>query len=334
MKQTDITIIGAGPVGIFAVFQAGMLGMRCVVIDALESLGGQCTTLYPEKPIYDIPSQPKITGAELIKQLIIQAEPFNPTYLLNQIAIKIDKQQDNYFLITTSQNVIIKSKIILIAAGAGCFVPNKPPLPHIEDFEGISVFYSVQRPQDFTGKNVVIAGGGDSAIDWAIALSELAKKVYIVHRRNKFRAALSSVNKVDDLSKQGKIELVLGYQLTNLIGTSGKLESVLVSDLDNNTKVLDANVLLPFFGLVQDLGPINTFGLKTEAHRISVDAHCQTNIPGIYAIGDVATYHGKLKLILTGFAEAANSVHHAYSTVFNGKALHFQYSTTKGIPSN
>lgn len=333
MQATDIVVIGAGPVGIFSVFQSGILGMRSIVIDSLELIGGQCIALYPEKPIYDIPSQPKITAADLITQLRKQAEPFNPLYFLNQSVIKIDKIQER-FLVTTSAGNVIESKVVFIAAGAGMFGPKKPPLPNIETFEGKSVFYSVKTREDFFGKTIVIAGGGDSAIDWAISLSEIAQKIYLVHRRDKFRAALDNVRKVYELSEKGKIELMIGYQLSNLTGQNGHLESIALKDFSNNTKIINANILLPFFGLAQNLGPISTFGLDIKSHCINVSpTSCQTNITGIYAMGDIATYPGKLKLILTGFAEAASSAHHAYSKVFDGKPLHFQYSTTTGVPN-
>ncbi|HJD63375.1 MAG TPA: NAD(P)/FAD-dependent oxidoreductase [Rickettsia endosymbiont of Degeeriella rufa] len=329
MHNTDVLIIGAGPVGLFAIFQAGMLGMKCHVIDAQEVIGGQCITLYPEKPIYDIPAYPKIAAAELIKQLELQAAPFNPVYHLNQQTVEL-KKKGEFFEVKTSKDIIIKSKVIVIAAGAGSFGPNKPPLRNIEEFENESVFYFINNRSKFTGKNIVIAGGGDSAVDWAISLSEIANKIYLVHRRDKFRAANDSLRQLKDIAASGKIELVTGYQLDSLGGNNSELQSVIVRDLQNNTRKLDANILLPFFGLKQELGNLVNWGLDIKLHHIEVDpVHYQTNIPAIYAIGDVAHYSGKLKLILTGFAEAASSLHHAYSKVFDGKALHFEYSTTK-----
>ncbi|MGX6960642.1 MAG: NAD(P)/FAD-dependent oxidoreductase [Rickettsia endosymbiont of Pentastiridius leporinus] len=329
MHNTDIIIIGAGPVGLFAVFQAGMLGMKCHVIDAQEAVGGQCIALYPEKPIYDIPAYPKIAAAELIKQLKLQAAPFEPVYHLNQQAIEL-KKDNGFFEVTTSTNTIIRSKVIIIAAGSGSFGPNKPPLTNIEDFENKSVFYFVNNRSSFANKNIVIAGGGDSAVDWAISLSEIANKIYLVHRRDKFRAANESLRKLKEIVESGKIELVIGYQLDSLEGSNGELQTVVVKDLHNNTRELKANILLPFFGLKQELGALANWGLHINLHHIEVDStYYQTNIPGIYAIGDVAHYSGKLKLILTGFAEAASSLHHAYGKVFDGKALHFEYSTMK-----
>nr|WP_253307485.1 NAD(P)/FAD-dependent oxidoreductase [Rickettsia endosymbiont of Ceutorhynchus assimilis] len=329
MHSTDVIIIGAGPVGLFTIFQAGMLGMKCHIIDSQEIIGGQCITLYPEKPIYDIPAHPKIMGEELIKQLELQAAPFKPTYHLNQQAIEL-KQQDGIFEVKTSKNVTIKGKIIIIAAGAGSFGANKPPLANIEEFENKSVFYFVNNRNSFKDKEIVIAGGGDSAVDWAISLSEIARKIYLVHRRDKFRAASESLRQLKNIADSGKIELVIGYQLDALQGNNGILEKVCVKDLHGNTRLLTANILLPFFGLKQELGPIAKWGLNVRLHHIEVEPpYFQTNIAGIYAIGDIASYLGKLKLILTGFAEAASSLHHAYSKVFDGKALHFEYSTTK-----
>ncbi|MFV9929506.1 MAG: NAD(P)/FAD-dependent oxidoreductase [Rickettsia endosymbiont of Haemaphysalis japonica] len=329
MYNTDVVIIGAGPVGLFAVFQAGVLGMKCHVIDAQEVIGGQCITLYPEKPLYDIPAYPKITAEELIKQLELQAAPFNPIYHLNQQAIELNKQ-DDFFEINTSKNTLIKSKVIIIAAGAGSFGPNKLSLANIEDFESKSVFYFINDKSKFAGKNIVIAGGGDSAVDWAISLADIANKIYLVHRRDKFTAAPESVRQLRHIAETDKIELVTGYQLNALDGNNSELQSVIVKDLQNNTRKLDANILLPFFGLKQDLGSLANWGLNVKFHHIEVDSsYYQTNIEGIYAIGDIAHYVGKLKLILTGFAEAASSLHHAYSRVFDGKALHFEYSTTK-----
>jgi thioredoxin reductase (NADPH) len=327
--NTDIVIIGAGPVGLFAIFQAGMLGMRCHVIDSREIIGGQCTTLYPEKPIYDIPAYPKILAADLIDQLSQQAAPFNPTYYLQQQVISLT-QDGNSFKITTSKDMVIEAKVVIIAAGPGAFGPNRPPLDGIENFEGKSVFYFVTRRQDFAAKKLVIAGGGDSAVDWAISLSEVAEKVFLVHRRDKFRASPESVRQLKQLADTGKIELVINYQLDHLIGKNGELEKVGLKDLNGKSKILPADILLPCFGLSQELGPIAGWGLDFKSHHIVVaPPYFETNISGIYAIGDIASYPGKLKLILTGFAEAASSLHHAYSKVFDGKALHFEYSTTK-----
>ncbi|WP_341752953.1 MULTISPECIES: NAD(P)/FAD-dependent oxidoreductase [unclassified Candidatus Tisiphia] len=331
MHNTDIIIIGAGPVGLFAIFQAGILGMRCHVVDSQEIIGGQCSILYPEKPIYDIPAYPKIMAEELIEQLALQAKPFNPVYHLNQQVIQL-KKEDDYFQITTSKNVTIAAKAIIIAAGCGSFGPNRPPLAGIEAFEGKSVFYFINNRNSLANKEIVIAGGGDSAVDWAISLCEIAKKIYLVHRREKFRAAPETIRQLKELADNGKIELVINYQLEHLVGKDGILEAVGVKDFEENIRTLPANILLPFFGLTQELGPIKNWGLNIKTNHIIVEpGYFETNIPGIYAIGDIASYPAKLKLILSGFAEAASSLHHAYSRVFEGKALHFEYSTTKGV---
>ncbi len=327
----DVIIIGAGPVGLFAAFQAGMLGMKSVIIDALDFAGGQCMALYPEKPIYDIPGIPKILAQDLIAQLKDQASPFNPEYYLGQQVTHL-KSIENRFEVTTSKGNKISSKIILIAGGCGAFGPNKPPLENIELYEGKSIFYSVGQREFFRDKKIVIAGGGDSAIDWVISLSEIAEKIYLVHRRDKFRAAPESLRKLSDLTSSGLVEMVVPYQLHSLEGEHGIIESVVVEDMSGVKKYLDANILLPFFGLKMSLGPILEWGLNIDANHISVDnVNYQTNIEGIYAVGDIASYTGKLKLILTGFAECSNALHHSYKRVFDGKALHFQYSTSKGI---
>lgn len=330
MINIDIAIIGAGPSGLSAAFQAGMLGMSTCVIDALDVVGGQCAALYPEKPIYDIPAYPEIIAHDLVYKLVKQAEPFKPEYLLSQ-QVTMLKKDNELFELGTSKGSLIRAKTVVIAAGAGSFGPNRPPLEGLSSYEGKSVFYFIPRRDDFAGKKIVIAGGGDSALDWAVSLAQIAK-VYLVHRRNKFRASPATVQKIYELSDEGKIELVTNYQLSGLKGSGGVLEEVIVSDLDGNMKYLKADILLPFFGLAQDLGPILDFGLNIKAHHITVNyPYFETNIPGIYAIGDVASYEGKLKLILTSFAEAASALHHAYSRVFDGKPLHFEYSTTKGI---
>ncbi len=331
--QTDIVIIGAGPVGLFAAFQAGMLGMKCHIIDSLKVIGGQCTTLYPEKPIYDIPAYPKIIAADLVEQLAKQTAPFNHSYHLDQQVVNLLPEEDQDFRIFTAKNLSIKAKVVVIATGPGFFRPNKPPLEGIENFEGKSIFYFVDKRERFADKVVVIAGGGDSAVDWAISLAEVAKKIYLIHRRDKFRAAPESVRQLTELARMGKAELVIPYQLEQLIGSNGYLETITIKDFDGGIRRLEADILLPCFGLAQDLGPIFQWGINIKSNHIVVEyPHCQTSTHGIYAIGDIASYPGKLKLILTGFAEAAACMHHAYSKVFAGKALHFQHSTTKGIP--
>ena len=330
--KTDIVIVGAGPAGLFSIFEAGMLKMKCHIIDTLEIIGGQCTALYPEKPIYDIPAHPKVLASELIELLEAQAEPFHPVYHLNQQVQKIDEKNDGSFVVETSKNIKIECKAIIIAGGCGAFGPNRPPLENIEKFEGNSIFYSVRNKKEFVDKKVVIAGGGDSAVDWAISLAEIAQKIYVVHRRDKFRCAPESADKMKKLEAQGKIEMVIPFQLEGLEGNDSKLSHVIVKDFDNNIKKIEADYLLPFFGLAMELGPIANWGLNLHKNHIEVDrGTMQTSIKGIYAVGDIATYSHKLKLILTGFAECASACHDIFKIAFPDQIYQFEYSTSKGI---
>lgn len=329
--ETDVIIIGAGPIGLFAIFEAGMLKMKCHVIDTLDFIGGQCTALYPEKPIFDIPAHPRILAEDLIKNLEEQAKPFEPVYHLSQRVDKLEQLADKSFEITTSKNNKIKGKAVIIAAGCGAFGPNRPPINGIEAYEGKSVFYMVKSRQDFAGKNIVIAGGGDSAVDWAISLQEVAKKVTVIHRRDKFKCAPESADKLKKLADEGKIEMAIPYQLHDLEGENGNLKNVIVQDFSGNTKKIEADVLLPFYGLSMELGPIANWGLDLEKHLLKVEVSTmQTSIPGIFAIGDIITYKNKLKLILNGFAEAATSCHSIYPIVYPDVPFHFEYSTSKG----
>ncbi len=329
---TDVAIIGAGPVGLFAVFECGMLKMKCHVIDALETTGGQCAALYPEKPIYDIPGYPAIDAAALIHKLEQQAAPFSPVYHLGQQVDKLTRVGDRW-LLETSTGSRIDARAVVIAAGVGAFGPNRPPLDGLSQYEGKSVFYLVKRKEDMRGKRVVIAGGGDSALDWTLALAGIASKIYVIHRRPKFRGAPESVARMEQLAKQDEIELVVPYQLHSLEGTNGQLSAVNVATLEGQVRRLEADVLLPFFGLAMNLGPIAGWGLNLDHNHIMVSAESgATNAPGIFAIGDIARYPGKLKLILCGFSEAAMAAHAIYPLVHPGEALHFEYSTTKGVP--
>lgn len=332
IHNTDLVIIGAGPAGLFSIFEAGMLKIKSHIIDSLEIIGGQCSALYPEKPIYDIPAHPKILASNLIGELEAQAKPFNPTYHLNQQVEKLTKNADGSFLVETSKGTKIHCKAIIIAGGCGAFGPNRPPLDRIEEFEGKSVFYAVRSKNEFKDKKVVIAGGGDSAVDWSLNLSEIANKVYVVHRRDKFRCAPDSAQKLKELTNSGKIELVVPYQLSGLRGKNGMLNTVLVKDFDNNERELEADYLLPFFGLSMELGPIANWNLNLHKNHIEVEQkNMKTSIDGIYAVGDIATYENKLKLILTAFAECATACHEIYKIVHPNELFHFEYSTSKGV---
>jgi thioredoxin reductase (NADPH) len=307
--------------------------MDCHVFDALPAPGGQCAALYPEKPIYDIPGYPRIDAAALVDRLLEQAAPFAPAFHLGAAVSGLAASEEGGFVVETVAGKRITARAVIIAAGAGAFGPNRPPLAGITEFEGRSVFYLVRRREAFRGKRVVIAGGGDSAVDWALSLAEIAARVLVVHRRPKFRAAPQSAARLQRLADEGRLDLVIPYQLHALEGGGGQLSAVIVADLAGKTRRLDADCLLPFFGLATDLGPLASWGLDIEQHHIRVDpATCATSRPGIFAIGDIASYPGKLKLILSGFAEAALAAHAIHPLVHPGQALHFEYSTTKGVP--
>lgn len=333
MHQTDVIIIGAGPVGLFTVFECGMVRLNCHVIDVLDDAGGQCTALYPEKPIYDIPGFPRIEAAELIVRLKAQASPFRPVYHLGQQVQALEPLTGGFWRVTTSKGAVLQAKAVIVAAGVGAFGPNRPPLAGIEAYEGKSIFYYVTQRETFRGRKVVIAGGGDTAVDWALSLAEVASRVTVVHRRDRFRAAPESEARLKALAQAGKLDLVVPYQLHGLEGTGGHLSSVVVSTLDGATRKIAADVLLPFFGLSMSLGPIADWGLALERNQVEIDPSTSaTNKAGIFAVGDVVTYPGKLKLILTGFAEAAIAARSAYALIHPETPLHFEYSTTSGVP--
>ncbi len=332
--ETDVAIIGAGPVGLFAAFECGMLKLRSCLIDALSEVGGQCAALYPEKPIYDIPAHPAIAAGALIANLENQIAPFQTPRLLGRRVLALEGSV-GAFTLRTDRGDTIRAKAVLLAAGAGAFGPNRPPLDGLHDFENAgAVHYFVKRREAFRHRRVVIAGGGDSAVDWALSLKDIAEKVYVVHRRAKFRASPETSAQLAAAAEAGQLELVIPYQLHALHGTNGALEAVEVIDLEGNTRRLEADRLLPFFGLSMDLGPIAAWGLDLQHSHIQVaPATCETSTPGVFAIGDVATYPGKLKLILQGFSEGAMAAHAIHPIVYPDTALHFEYSTSKGVPA-
>jgi len=331
--ETDVAIIGAGPVGLFAVFECGMLKMRCVVVDALDVVGGQCTALYPEKPIYDIPAHPTIEAQELVARLERQAAPFTPIFLLGR-RVETLRPVEGEFELGTSAGDTLRVKAVVIAAGAGAFGPNRPPLEGLAGYEASgAVRYLVARRDELSGARVVIAGGGDSAVDWALSLKGIAR-VTVVHRRPKFRAAPESVARLEAAAAAGELEMAIPYQLHGLQGDGSRLTGVVLATLKGETRVVPADHLLAFYGLSMELGPITQWGLGLDRHHVAVTpATCETSMPGVYAIGDIASYPGKLKLILQGFSEAAMAAHAIHPRVFPGEALHFEYSTTKGVPA-
>jgi thioredoxin reductase (NADPH) len=326
--RTDALIIGAGPVGLFAVFELGLLDMKAHLVDILDKIGGQCAELYPEKPIYDIPGIPYITGQGLTDALMEQIKPFGPTFHLNEMVETIERIGDPLFRVTTDGGKVFEVKIIVIAAGGGSFQPKRPPINGIEAYEGTSVFYAVRQMEALRDKRVLIVGGGDSALDWTLNLAPVANHLTLLHRRDAFRAAPDSVNKMMALVSEGKIDFVLG-QVTALEGANGKLECAVVKRNDGSNFNIACDALLPFFGLTMKLGPVANWGLKLAGDLIPVDTEkFETNEPGIFAVGDINTYPGKLKLILSGFHEVALMAQKAHRYVYPDKRLVFQYTTS------
>jgi thioredoxin reductase (NADPH) len=331
MIQTDICIVGAGPVGLFAVFEAGLLRMRCHLIDALPQIGGQLSEIYPKKPIYDIPGFPEIKAQELVERLRKQIEPFKPTYTLGERVEGIEKGDEGDFIVTTSAQTRIGCKVVVIAAGLGSFEPRKPALRNLGYFENKGVEYMVRDPEVFRGKRLVIAGGGDSALDWTIYLAELAKKITLVHRNETFRGSPDSAEKVFALANSGRIDLMLNANLVELNG-NGVLDTVSVTDRDKQIQTIPADHLIPLFGLSPKLGPLANWGLNLDKNAIVVNTlDFSTSEPGIFAIGDINTYPGKLKLILCGFHEAALMAQGAFGFVYPDEKISFKYTTVNGV---
>ncbi len=331
MIQTDIIIIGAGPCGLFTVFEAGLLKLRCHLIDALPQPGGQLTEIYPKKPIYDIPGYPSILAGELVDKLMEQIAPFKPGFTLGERAEAIDKDEEGNFTLTTSRGTQIQAPVIVIAGGLGCFEPRKPPIENINHFEDQGVDYIIRDPEKYKGKNLVIAGGGDSALDWTLHLSDIANEVLLIHRRKQFRAAPDSVEKALRLAEEGKIKLVTEAQAIGLTG-NGKLSEVVIKQKEKGEYRQKTDYFIPLFGLSPKLGPMANWGLNIDKNAIEVDTRdYSTNIPGIYAVGDINTYPGKLKLILCGFHEAAIMVQSAFKVVHPEKKVSFKYTTVNGV---
>jgi thioredoxin reductase (NADPH) len=324
---TDALVIGAGPCGLFAVFELGLLDIKCEVIDILDRAGGQCAELYPEKPIYDIPALPIVTGQELVDRLLEQIKPFKPGFHFNQMVTELKKLGEADFEVRTDGGLVFRSKVVVIAAGGGSFQPKKPPIPGIDGYEGKSVFYSVKKMETFRDKDILIIGGGDSALDWTLNLQPIARSLTLLHRRDDFRAAPDSVNRMRALVKEGKMSFRLG-QVTGLIGEGGDLSSVKVKGPEGDVMIA-ANTLLPFFGLTMKLGPVAAWGINLHENLIPVDTEkFETSVPGLFAIGDINSYPGKLKLILSGFHEAALMAQQAFRYKNPGEKLLFQYTTS------
>ncbi len=331
MITTDICIIGAGPVGLFAVFEAGLLKMRCHLIDALPQIGGQLSEIYPHKPIYDIPGYPSITAQELIDNQLKQIEPFHPTFSLGERVDALQKQDDGSYIVLGSEGTQIHCQVVVIAGGLGCFEPRKPEILNLENYEGKQVHYMVRDPERFRDQRIVIAGGGDSALDWTIFLSDVAKEVTLVHRSDSFRGAPDSAEKVYHLAQEGKINLLLSHNLQSLNG-NGHMESISLTNKNKEAIQLDTDHFIPLYGLSPKLGPIADWGLQIDKNAIEVNTFdYSTNIERIFAIGDINTYPGKLKLILCGYHEAALMAQSAFKYVYPDQKLNFKYTTVNGV---
>jgi len=332
MIKTDIIIIGAGPTGLFTVFEAGLLKLKCHLIDALPQPGGQCSELYPKKPIYDIPGFPEILAGDLTKNLLEQGKQFEPGFTLGERAETVEKQEDGTFIVTTNKGTQHQAPVVAIASGLGSFEPRKPQLENLAKYEDKGVEYIIKEPEIYRDKHVVIAGGGDSALDWSIFLADVAKSVTLIHRRNEFRGHLDSVEKVQELKNAGKINLITPAEVTDILG-NGKVEAIEIKKKDEDAVVLKTDHFIPLFGLSPKLGPIANWGLDIEKNAIKVDnaLDYQTNIPGIFAIGDGNFYPGKLKLILCGFHEATIMCQAAYKIINPGKRYVLKYTTVSGI---
>lgn len=328
---TDVVIIGAGPVGIFAVFEAGLLGLKCHLIDNLDRPGGQCIELYPEKPIYDIPSRPQVTGEELVHDLMEQAAPFDPIFHINQQAKSLERQDNGCWRVSTTRNTTIEAPIVVVACGAGSFVPKKPPYERLEEFEEKSVRYAVHRMENYRDKKLVIVGGGDSALDWVISLAPIAERITLVHRREEFRGAHDTAMQVLKLAKDNVIDVHFG-NVTDIIGTEGQISDVEITTLKGEVLKIECDLLVPFMGLKVKLGPIAEWGLNLDKKHVLVSPETfSTAVDGIYAIGDVCTYPGKLKLILTGFYEAAVMVRSAFKYAYPDRKMAGGYTTTNSV---
>lgn len=326
--STDVIIVGAGPVGLFAVFELGLNDMKCHLVDILDKPGGQCAELYPEKPIYDIPGLPIVTGHDLTERLLEQIKPFNPVFHFSQMAESLTKTDDGKWRLTTDAGTVLGAPVVVIAAGGGSFVPKKPPIKGVEEFESKSVFYSVRRIETFRDRTIVIAGGGNSALDWTLNLAPLARKLTLVHRRDEFRAAPDSVKKMRELVEAGKIDLHIA-QIAQLHGEGGQIEKITLKPDSGDAFDVQCDALLPFYGLTMKLGPVANFGINLHQNLIPVDTEkFETDVKTIFAIGDINTYPGKLKLILSGFHEAALMAQQAFRYVHPDRKLRFQYTTS------